>query len=69
MATVDWRNVARDPARLERTRQTVADLVAVVTAARKRLADEDDEDALFLIEGQHERQASITSGTAKPSWT
>lgn len=49
VATVDWRSLARDPAELERTRQTVADLVAVVTAARKRLADEDDEDALFLM--------------------
>jgi len=67
VATVDWRSLARDPAELERTRQTVADLVAVVTAARKRLADEDDEDALFLM-GAAWAASAITCGTAKPSW-
>lgn len=48
-AEVDWRRVAEDAEQYARLSRAVAKLSALVQAEARRLADEDDDDAAFLL--------------------
>lgn len=48
-ADVDWRRVAEDAEQYARLSRAVAKLSALVQAEARRLADEDDDDAAFLL--------------------
>lgn len=48
-ADVDWQRVAQDAEQYARLSRAVAKLSALVQAEARRLADEDDDDAAFLL--------------------